>query len=89
MLYCHLHGSATSSLLISYVTNATKHLVRERTGDLGSCWVRERVAFDVTESFKVGWRHAGGAGLPAGEGHGATPRPRPWDQGCAGNWTQS
>ncbi|XP_075295795.1 apical endosomal glycoprotein isoform X2 [Opisthocomus hoazin] len=53
VLYCHLHGSATSSLLISYVTNATKHLVRERTGDLGSCWVRERVAFDVTESFKV------------------------------------
>ncbi|XP_075573021.1 LOW QUALITY PROTEIN: apical endosomal glycoprotein [Pelecanus crispus] len=53
VLYCHLHGSATSSLSISYVTNSTKHLVRERTGDLGSCWVRERVDFNVTESFKV------------------------------------
>lgn len=53
MLYCHLHGSATSSLSISYVTNSTKHLVRERTGDLGNCWVRERVDFNVTESFKV------------------------------------
>ncbi|NXW47788.1 AEGP protein, partial [Nyctiprogne leucopyga] len=53
VLYCHLHGSATSSLSISYVTNSTKHLVRERTGDLGSCWVRERVDFNVTWSFKV------------------------------------
>ncbi|XP_052670983.1 apical endosomal glycoprotein isoform X2 [Harpia harpyja] len=53
VLYCHLHGSATSSLSISYVTNSTKHLVRERTGDLGSCWVRERVDFNTTESFKV------------------------------------
>ncbi|XP_064892338.1 apical endosomal glycoprotein, partial [Columba livia] len=53
VLYCHLHGSATSSLSISYVTNSTKHLVRERTGDLGNCWVRERVDFNVTESFKV------------------------------------
>ncbi|KFU85340.1 Apical endosomal glycoprotein, partial [Chaetura pelagica] len=53
VLYCHLHGSATSSLSISYVTRSTKHLMRERTGDLGSCWVRERVNFNVTESFKV------------------------------------
>ncbi|KAM6316011.1 apical endosomal glycoprotein [Podargus strigoides] len=53
VLYCHLHGSTTSSLSISYVTNSTKHLVRERMGDLGSCWVRERVVFNVTESFKV------------------------------------
>ncbi|NXA09351.1 AEGP protein, partial [Sapayoa aenigma] len=53
VLYCHLHGSATSNLSISYVTNSTKHLVRERTGDLGSCWVRERVDFSVTEAFKV------------------------------------
>ncbi|KAM9370776.1 apical endosomal glycoprotein [Phaethornis superciliosus] len=53
VLYCHLHGSATSSLSISYVTSSTKHLVRERTGDLGSFWVRERVDFNVTESFKV------------------------------------
>ncbi|NXS63030.1 AEGP protein, partial [Brachypteracias leptosomus] len=53
VLYCHLHGSATSSLSISYVTATTKYLVRERTGDLGSCWVRERVDFNVTESFKV------------------------------------
>ncbi|KAK2517703.1 Mamdc4, partial [Columba guinea] len=53
VLYCHLHGSATSSLSISYVTNSTKHLVRERTGDLGNCWVRERVEFNVTENFKV------------------------------------
>ncbi|XP_049688273.1 apical endosomal glycoprotein [Accipiter gentilis] len=53
VLYCHLHGSATSSLSISYMTSSTKHLVRERTGDLGSCWVRERVDFNTTESFKV------------------------------------
>ncbi|NXN36921.1 AEGP protein, partial [Rhinoptilus africanus] len=53
VLYCHLHGSATSSLSISYVINSTKHLVRERMGDLGSSWVRERVNFNVTESFKV------------------------------------
>ncbi|NXG02154.1 AEGP protein, partial [Sakesphorus luctuosus] len=53
VLYCHLHGSATSSLSISYVTNSTKHLVKERTGDLGSCWVRERVDFNVTQAFKV------------------------------------
>ncbi|KAM6192740.1 apical endosomal glycoprotein [Sarcoramphus papa] len=53
VLYCHLHGSDTSSLSISYVTSSTKHLVRERTGDLGSCWVRERVDFNVTGSFKV------------------------------------
>ncbi|XP_059342645.1 apical endosomal glycoprotein [Ammospiza nelsoni] len=53
VLYCHLHGSATSSLSISYVTNSTKHLMRERTGDLGSCWVRERVDFNVTDPFKV------------------------------------
>uniref|UniRef100_A0A8V5GBJ4 Uncharacterized protein n=1 Tax=Melopsittacus undulatus TaxID=13146 RepID=A0A8V5GBJ4_MELUD len=54
VLYCHLHGSATSSLSISYVTNFTKHLVKERTGDLGSLWVRERVDFNVMGSFKVG-----------------------------------
>ncbi|XP_032933719.1 apical endosomal glycoprotein [Catharus ustulatus] len=53
VLYCHLHGSATSKLSISYVTNFTKHLMRERTGDLGSCWVRERVDFSVTDPFKV------------------------------------
>ncbi|NXY22395.1 AEGP protein, partial [Atrichornis clamosus] len=53
VLYCHLHGSATSSLSISYVTSSTKQLVRERTGDLGSCWVRERVDFNVTEPFKM------------------------------------
>ncbi|NWR64997.1 AEGP protein, partial [Bucorvus abyssinicus] len=53
VLYSHLHGSATSSLSISYVTNSTKQLVRERMGDLGNCWVRDRVLFNVTESFKV------------------------------------
>ncbi|XP_038012292.1 apical endosomal glycoprotein isoform X2 [Motacilla alba alba] len=53
MLYCHLHGSATNNLSISYVTNSTKHLMRERTGDLGSCWVRERVDFSVTIPFKM------------------------------------
>nr|XP_041575661.1 apical endosomal glycoprotein [Taeniopygia guttata] len=53
VLYCHLHGSATSNLSISYVTNSTKHLMRERIGDLGSCWVRERVDFNVTDPFKV------------------------------------
>ncbi|NWU44702.1 AEGP protein, partial [Hylia prasina] len=53
VLYCYLHGSATSNLSISYVTNSTKHLMRERTGDLGSCWVRERVDFNVTDPFKV------------------------------------
>ncbi|KFO76027.1 Apical endosomal glycoprotein, partial [Cuculus canorus] len=53
VLYCHLHGAATSSISISYVINSTKHLVRERMGDLGSCWVRERVDFNVSESFKV------------------------------------
>lgn len=59
VLYCHLHGSTTSSLSISYVANSTKHLVRQRTGDLGSCWVRERVDFKVMESFKVSWCCAG------------------------------
>ncbi|NWV19247.1 AEGP protein, partial [Origma solitaria] len=53
VLYCHLHGSATSKLSISYVTSSTKHLMRERTGDLGSCWVRDRVEFNVTDPFKV------------------------------------
>uniref|UniRef100_A0A669Q3Y4 MAM domain containing 4 n=1 Tax=Phasianus colchicus TaxID=9054 RepID=A0A669Q3Y4_PHACC len=53
VLYCHLHGSATSSLSISYVINSTEHLVRERTGDTGNCWIRERVDFNLTESFKV------------------------------------
>ncbi|NXY09854.1 AEGP protein, partial [Pteruthius melanotis] len=53
VLYCHLHGSATSNLSISYVTDSSKHLMRERTGDLGSCWVRERVHFNVTLPFKV------------------------------------
>ncbi|NXI67052.1 AEGP protein, partial [Anseranas semipalmata] len=53
VLYCHLHGSATSSLSISYVTNSAEHLVRERKGDTGSCWVRERVDFNVTGNFKV------------------------------------
>ncbi|NWS66157.1 AEGP protein, partial [Crotophaga sulcirostris] len=53
VLYCHLHGSTTSKLSISYVVNKTKHLVRERMGDLGSCWVRERVDFNMTDSFKV------------------------------------
>ncbi|NXO39912.1 AEGP protein, partial [Locustella ochotensis] len=53
VLYCHLHGSATSNLSISYVTNSAKHLMRERTGDLGSFWVRERVDFNVTDPFKV------------------------------------
>ncbi|NWI43480.1 AEGP protein, partial [Picathartes gymnocephalus] len=53
VLYCHLHGSATSNLSISYVTNSIKHLMMERTGDLGSCWVRERVDFNVTDPFKV------------------------------------
>ncbi|NWR42690.1 AEGP protein, partial [Regulus satrapa] len=53
MLYCHLHGSAISNLSISYVTNSTKHLMRERTGDLGSFWVRERVDFNVMDPFKV------------------------------------
>nr|XP_038021098.1 apical endosomal glycoprotein isoform X1 [Anas platyrhynchos] len=53
VLYCHLHGSATNSLSISYMTNSTEQLVRQRTGDTGNCWVRERVDFNVTESFKV------------------------------------
>ncbi|NXN15222.1 AEGP protein, partial [Indicator maculatus] len=53
VLYCHLHGSASSSLSISYRTKTTTHLVRERRGDLGNCWVRERVDFKVTESFEV------------------------------------
>ncbi|KAM6047403.1 LOW QUALITY PROTEIN: apical endosomal glycoprotein [Theristicus caerulescens] len=53
VLYCYLHGSTTANLSISYATKSTKYLVRERTGDLGSCWVRERVDFNVTESFKV------------------------------------
>ncbi|XP_077644006.1 apical endosomal glycoprotein [Lonchura striata] len=53
VLYCHLHGSATSNLSISYLTNSTKHLMRERTGDLGNFWVRERVDFNVTDAFKV------------------------------------
>ncbi|NXB81451.1 AEGP protein, partial [Donacobius atricapilla] len=53
VLYFHLHGSATSNLSISYVTSSAKHLMKERTGDLGSYWVRERVDFNVTDPFKV------------------------------------
>ncbi|NWT80518.1 AEGP protein, partial [Lanius ludovicianus] len=53
VLYYHLHGSATSSLSISYVINSTKSLMREHTGDLGSCWVRDRVNFNVMVPFKV------------------------------------
>ncbi|NXX44592.1 AEGP protein, partial [Tricholaema leucomelas] len=53
VLYCHLHGSASSSLSISYMTSTTEHVLRERTGDLGSCWVRERVDFNTRESFQV------------------------------------
>ncbi|XP_062447283.1 apical endosomal glycoprotein [Rhea pennata] len=53
VLYCYLHGSATSSLSIYYVTAAGKKLLRERTGDLGAYWVREKVEFNVTETFKV------------------------------------
>ncbi|NWU98272.1 AEGP protein, partial [Upupa epops] len=53
VLYSHLHGSATSSLSISLVYNSTKHLVQERTGDSGNCWVRNRVVFNTTESFEV------------------------------------
>ncbi|NXU46816.1 AEGP protein, partial [Drymodes brunneopygia] len=53
VLYCHLHGSPTNNLSISYVTSSAKHLMRERTGDLGSCWVRERVDFNMMHSFKV------------------------------------
>ncbi|NXH22444.1 AEGP protein, partial [Bucco capensis] len=53
VLYCYLHGSTTSSLSISYVTRLTKHLMRERMGDLGNLWVRERVVFNITENFKV------------------------------------
>ncbi|NXJ69479.1 AEGP protein, partial [Rostratula benghalensis] len=53
VLYCYLHGSATSSLSISYMINSTKYPVKERMGDLGSFWVRERVDFKVTEKFKV------------------------------------
>ncbi|NWT15633.1 AEGP protein, partial [Vireo altiloquus] len=53
VLYCHLHGSATSNLSISYVTDSTKQLMRERIGDLGSYWVRERVDFNLTVPFKV------------------------------------
>lgn len=70
VLYCHLHGSATNSLSISYVIKSTKHLMRERTGDLGSFWVRERVEFNVTDPFKVGWCCAGGHWVP-----GVTPEP--------------
>uniref|UniRef100_A0A8C3NJS1 Uncharacterized protein n=1 Tax=Geospiza parvula TaxID=87175 RepID=A0A8C3NJS1_GEOPR len=82
VLYCHLHGSATSSLSISYVTNSTKHLMRERTGDLGSCWVRERVDFNVTDPFKVGCCCAGGSWAAPGvqdhncvQGHHHLPSP--------------
>ncbi|XP_064379614.1 apical endosomal glycoprotein [Dromaius novaehollandiae] len=52
-LYCHLHGSAASNLSIYYVTASAKVLLRERTGELGASWVRERVEFDVPETFKV------------------------------------
>lgn len=89
VLYCHLHGSTTSSLSIFYVINSTKHLMRERTGDLGSCWVRERVDFNVTGSFKVGLHHAGASWAACGargtgpphRGHSATHSTHTWDQG--------
>ncbi|XP_056361386.1 apical endosomal glycoprotein [Oenanthe melanoleuca] len=61
VLYCHLHGSATNKLSISVVTNFTK-LMRERTGDLGSFWVRERVDFNVMHPFKVLIEGAAGSG---------------------------
>ncbi|NXK54334.1 AEGP protein, partial [Chauna torquata] len=62
VLYYYLHGSATSRLSISYVTSSAEHLVRERTGDVGSCWVREKVDFNVTASFKVLIKGVAGSG---------------------------
>ncbi|KAM8796695.1 apical endosomal glycoprotein [Eudromia elegans] len=52
VLYCHLRGSAASLSIYSVTASATE-LLRERTGDLGACWVRERVEFNATEPFKV------------------------------------
>lgn len=74
VLYCHLHGSATSNLSISYVTSSTKRLMRERMGDLGSSWVRERVDFNVTEPFKVEWCCAEGSWAAPGSGTTAVYR---------------
>uniref|UniRef100_A0A8C3C8S2 MAM domain containing 4 n=1 Tax=Cairina moschata TaxID=8855 RepID=A0A8C3C8S2_CAIMO len=84
VLYCHLHGSATSSLSISYMTNSTEQLVRQRTGDTGSCWVRERVDFNVTESFKVALCCHGWAVLPGDTWWGYSWKGQRWDNA----WTQ-
>lgn len=58
-------------------------------GDLGSFWVRERVVFNMTKSFKVGWHCAGESWAacrakdrgPPHRGQRATPSMHPWDQG--------
>lgn len=52
--YSYLYGSATNSINIYYVANATQTLVRGRTGDLGDYWFREKVDFNVDKDFEVG-----------------------------------
>ncbi|NWI13541.1 AEGP protein, partial [Crypturellus soui] len=53
VLYCHLHGSATGRLSVYSVTASTKELLQEHMGDLGACWVRERVEFNMAQPFRV------------------------------------
>ncbi|KYO23091.1 apical endosomal glycoprotein [Alligator mississippiensis] len=51
--YSYLYGSATNSINIYYVANATQTLVRGRTGDLGDYWFREKVDFNVDKDFEI------------------------------------
>ncbi|XP_039362911.1 apical endosomal glycoprotein [Mauremys reevesii] len=54
VFYSHLYDSATSSLNIYYKpSSGVMQLVRTRDGDLGDYWFREKVDFNVTESFQI------------------------------------
>ncbi|KAH1179377.1 hypothetical protein KIL84_021960 [Mauremys mutica] len=54
VFYSHLYDSATSSLNIYYKpSSGVMQLVRARDGDLGDYWFREKVDFNVNESFQI------------------------------------
>ncbi|XP_074871606.1 apical endosomal glycoprotein isoform X2 [Carettochelys insculpta] len=63
IFYSHLDGSATSSLSISYQTNSTTQLVHTRAADRGDYWFRDKVDFNVSESFQIVFTAVTGAGF--------------------------
>ncbi|XP_063172549.1 apical endosomal glycoprotein-like [Candoia aspera] len=53
VLYVHLHGSNSNSLNVYVQTAEALQLVWSRTGDLGDYWFREKVDFQVAQTFKI------------------------------------